>query len=256
MQRTPSPSGVVVADRPLRRPVVVVAFAVAVALVGLTFSQALPLAVFTGLDAVAVSLPPLVAVTLQLLLIQLVGFGLATAAVLRVRGLSWAYVRVRRPTLRDLGWILGGSLLALVLYFGVVAGAVAAGLPLARSGISVAGEANPDLLLLIAALSFLLVGPMEELFFRGVVQETMREAVSAPVAVLLASVTFAGIHYVTLVGPLGGRVVVLASLLITSLVLGVAYERTGNLVVNAAIHAVYNAVLLVLAYAVFVSGVA
>jgi hypothetical protein len=261
MQPTPTTpseetSGIVVANRVLRRPAIVVAFAVVVGLVGLGFSQLLPIAFFLGLNAVNVSLPPLVAVTLQLLLIQLIGFGLATLAYLRLRGRSFEYIHLRWPTLRDLGWMIGGTITVLILYFGVVIVAVAAGVPLARSGISVAGEANPNILLLIAALSFLLVGPMEELFFRGVVQETMREVLPASVAVGLASVTFAGIHYITLVGPLGGKLVLLGSLLVTSLVLGFAYERTQNLVVNAVIHAVYNAVLLLLAYAVFSAGLA
>ncbi|WP_225741338.1 hypothetical protein [Halorussus halophilus] len=69
----------------------------------------------------------------------------------------------------------GSTLTVVVLYFGVVITAVVAGVPLARSGISVAGDANPTILFVIAALSFVLIGPMEELFFRGIVQETMRE---------------------------------------------------------------------------------
>jgi membrane protease YdiL (CAAX protease family) len=245
---------IVVAGRTLDGPAVVVAFAVVVALVGLAFSQALPLAVFSGLVAVGVELPLLVAVALQLLLIELVGFGGATWAYLRLRSLTVAYVDVRRPTRRDLGWMLGGSLLVLVLYFGVVSVALAAGVPMARSGISVAGEANPSILLLLAALSFLLIGPMEELFFRGIVQGTMREVLSPTLAVLLASVTFAAIHYLTLVGPLAGKLVLVGSLLVTSLVFGFAYERTGNLLVNAVVHGTYNAVLLLLAYVVFSSG--
>ena len=246
--------GVDVAGRTLSGTGVVVAFAVVVAVVGLAYSQALPFAVFSGLQFLGVGLPLLVAVTLQLVLIELVGFGGATWAYLRLRSLTFVYVDVRRPTLRDLGWMLGGSVLVLVLYFGVVATAVAAGVPMARSGISVAGQANPTILLLIAVLSFLLIGPMEELFFRGIVQGTMREVLPAAPAVVLASVTFAAIHYLTLVGPLAGKLVLVGSLLVTSLVFGVAYERTGNLLVNAVIHGTYNAVLLLLAYVVFSSG--
>ncbi|WP_255150234.1 CPBP family intramembrane glutamic endopeptidase [Halorarius halobius] len=249
-------SSVTVAGRTLSGPGTVVGFAVVVALVGLGFSQLVPVAFFEGLDALGVSLPSLVALGVQLLLIELVGFGLATLAYLRLRGLPFDYVNLRWPTLRDAAWMVGGSLLVLVLYFGVVASAVALGAPLARSGLSVAGEANPDILLLVAVLSFLLVGPMEELFFRGIVQGTMREVLSATPAVVAASTTFAAIHYLTLVGPLAGKLVVLSSLFITSLVLGFAYERTGNLLVNAVVHGAYNAVLLVLAYVAFRSGLA
>ena len=253
---TRSSGRIVVVGRTVDRPATVVAFAVLVAALGLAFSQLLPFAVFTGLEWLDVGVPFLLAVTLQFVLIELLGFGGATWAYLRLRSLSFDYVRVRRPTLRDLGWMVGGSVLVVVLYFGVVIAAVAAGVPMARSGISLAGEANPEVLLLIAALSLVLVGPMEELFFRGIVQGTMREVLSPTLAVVLASVTFTAIHYLTLVGPLAGKAVLLGSLFVTSLVFGFAYERTGNLLVNAVVHGVYNAVLLVLAYAVFASGLA
>ncbi|MFB6095967.1 MAG: lysostaphin resistance A-like protein [Haloferacaceae archaeon] len=245
--------GIVVAGRTVRGPAAVVAVAVVVALVGLGISQAIPIAVLSGLSRVTdLSLVP--AVTLQVVLTELVGFGFATWASLRLRGLSVGYVHVRVPTVRDLGWMVGGTVVVLVLYFAYVTGIVLTGVPLARSGISVAGQAEPTLLLVLAGLSFVLVGPMEELFFRGIVQETMREVLPGNQAVALASLTFASIHYITMVGPVVGKVVLLGSLFITSLVLGVAYERTRNLAVNAVVHGAYNAALLVLAYVVFSQG--
>lgn len=257
---TPSPTsvdsygGLVIGGTKIKRPAAVVGFAVVVALVGLGISQLLPVAFFSGLTALNVTLPVLLAVAVQLVLIELVGFGFSTWAYLRLRHLSAEYVHLRVPTLRDLGWIIGGSVLVLVLYFAVVATAVAAGVSLPQSGIGLVGTENPDILLIIAVLSFVLIGPMEELFFRGVVQETMREALPSIVAVVLASLTFAAIHYLTLVGPLFGKFVILGSLFITSLVFGFAYERTRNLAVNAIIHGVYNATLLVLAYIALTFG--
>jgi len=247
---------ITVAGRRLAGRWPVVAFAVAVALVGLAFSQLLPLAVFVALRRAGVSLSVVPAITLQIVLTELVGFGGATWVVLRLRGRGFDYVHVRWPTLGDVAWMVGGSVLVLALYFGVVVSAALAGVPLAQSQIGVLGEGTPAILLVIAVLSVVLVGPMEELFFRGIVQETMREVLPARWAVLLASVTFAGIHYLTMVGPLVGKLVLLGSLLVTALVLGTAYERTQNLAVNAVVHGVYNAVLLLLAYVVLTSGFA
>ena len=247
---------ITVAGRTLHRPAVVVLFALVVAVVGLVVSQAIPLAVFRGLATVGVSLPQRSALTLQLVLTELVGFGGMAWLYLRVRGLPRSYVHLRWPTGRDVVWMVGGTVLALVLYFGVVTVAVAAGVPMARSVISQYGQSDPGGLLVVAVLSLVLVGPMEELFFRGVVQETMREALPANVAVPLASAVFALVHLLTLTGPLLGQTVLVGSLFVTALVLGYAYERTGNLAVNAAIHGGYNAVLLVLAYLVFASGMA
>lgn len=257
---SPTPSGsrrgLVVAGTTIERPVSVVGFAVVVALLGLGLSQLLPIAFFNGLAALDVTLPILLGVTVQLLLVELVGFGVSTWGYLRLRGLSPDYIHVRLPTLRDAGWMGGGTVLVVVLYFAVVSTAVAAGVAMPRSAISLAGEGNPDILILTAALSFVLIGPMEELFFRGVVQETMREVLPSSLAVVLASATFASIHYLTMVGPFVGKLVVLGSLFVTSLVFGFAYERTRNLLVNAVIHGGYNATLLMLAYLVFRSGLA
>jgi hypothetical protein len=97
---------------------------------------------------------------------------------------------------------------------------------------------------------------MEELFFRGVVQETMAEVVPETTAVVLASATFAGIHYLTYVGPFAGKLVLVGSLFLTSLVFGFAYVRTRNLLVSAVVHGGYNATLLMLAYVVFSTGLA
>ena len=249
-------SGIDVAGRRLDGPWVVVAFAVLVAALGLLVSQLVPVAVFAPLALAGIELPSLLAVGLSLVLVELVGFGGSTWVYLRLRDLNADYVGLRRPTLRDLGWMVGGTVLVVVAYFVYMSVAVALGMPTVRSGISLYGETEPTGLLLIAALSFVLIGPMEELFFRGIVQGTMREVLSANVAVPLASFVFAVIHFLTLTGPFVGQVVVIGSLFITSLVFGYAYERTGNLAVNAVIHGGYNAVLLVLAYLVFSSGLA
>jgi len=243
------PAGsIVFAGRSLDGPALVVGFAVAVCVVGLGFSLVVPAVLIVGLQFLGVELPLVLTYAAELLLTDLVGFGLATGAYLRLRGLSREYVHVHRPTRRDLGWMVGGSAAVLVLYFGFMAAAAALGAPSARSGISIAGNTDPNVLLLIAVLSFVLIAPMEELFFRGVVQETMSEAVPGLVAVVLASLLFAAVHVITLVGPLAGALVSLTSMFITSLVLGFAYLRSRNLLVNVVIHGTYNATLLLIGY--------
>ena len=105
------------------------------------------------------------------------------------------------------------------------------------------GVQNPELLLLLIPLSILLVGPGEELLFRGLVQGILREAFGSVPAIVLASAIFAGIHYVALSGGAGARLVTIAILLLPSLVFGTAYEVRENLVVPALIHGTYNATL-------------
>lgn len=240
----------------LHTPWTVVLLAVVLAAVGLAVSQLLPWAAFRGLDAAGASLPSLASVALQLVLTELVGFGGMAWLYLRLRGLPRDYVHLRWPTRRDAAWVVGGTLLVVVLYYLVVVVAVLAGVEISPTAIGEYGRAEPRGLLLIAALSVVLVGPMEELFFRGIVQETMREALPSRLAIPLASATFALVHLITLRGPPLGQAVLVGSLFLTTLVMGYAYERTRNLAVNAAIHGGYNAVLLLLAYAVITSGMA
>nr|WP_233265024.1 CPBP family intramembrane glutamic endopeptidase [Halomarina oriensis] len=105
------------------------------------------------------------------------------------------------------------------------------------------------LLLLLVPLSLVLVGPGEELFYRGVVQGWLRESFGPVGAVLTASVLFASIHVPGLVGASATSVVAtLAIITFLAVYLGALYEYTGNLVVPALVHGLYNATQFLLAY--------
>ncbi|MFC7197304.1 CPBP family intramembrane glutamic endopeptidase [Halosimplex aquaticum] len=54
--------------------------------------------------------------------------------------------------------------------------------------------------LLLIPLSFLVVGPGEELLYRGLVQGTLRETLHPARAIVLASALFASIHLFSLTG--------------------------------------------------------
>jgi hypothetical protein len=106
------------------------------------------------------------------------------------------------------------------------------------------GGRNPEILLLLIPASVLVIGPGEELLFRGVVQGRLREAFGWRVAVVVASVVFAALHWFALTGGSAtGNFVVLGILTGPALVFGLAYEYTQNIVVPSLIHGVYNATL-------------
>ncbi len=106
------------------------------------------------------------------------------------------------------------------------------------------GMENPEVLLLLIPASFLLIGPGEELLFRGVVQGRIRDYFGPISGVAIASVIFAGIHYPALSGgSVTGKLVGVCALLIPSLILGATYEYTDNIVVPSLIHGAYNATL-------------
>ncbi|MHC3380455.1 lysostaphin resistance A-like protein [Haloarcula sp. H-GB5] len=105
------------------------------------------------------------------------------------------------------------------------------------------GMENPDVLLLLIPASFLLIGPGEELLFRGVVQGRIRDYFGPISGVTIASAFFAGIHYFALAGSVRGKLVAVSALLVPSLILGATYEYTDNIVIPSLIHGAYNATL-------------
>jgi membrane protease YdiL (CAAX protease family) len=181
-----------------------------------------------------------------------VGFLLVAGVYAWRTGLT---IPVRVPTTRrELVWIGGGTVLALVLASGGLAAlqflGVTEGL---TSAIGDVAAFDPTVLLVLAVLSVLLVAPAEELLFRGVIQGRLRRAFGPAAAIVGATVLFAAIHASNYPGsPVVAIVAVLGVLAVAATVFGAAYERTGNLAVPIAIHALYNTVLFGSSYLVIV----
>ena len=178
-----------------------------------------------------------------------IGFLLRTG-----RGLE--YVDLRMPDRRELAYLGAGVPALFGLLYGFSYAIELLGLPVAEASIAApAREGSPEILLIMIPLSFLLVGPAEELIYRNVVQKYLYSAFSRPGAVVVASVIFAAAHIFTYLDQ--NAVATLLSLSIVfglSLVLGGIYERTENLVVPAFVHGAYNAVLFAVLYAEIVYG--
>ncbi|WP_152031301.1 CPBP family intramembrane glutamic endopeptidase [Natrarchaeobaculum aegyptiacum] len=98
----------------------------------------------------------------------------------------------------------------------------------------------------LAVLSILVIGPVEEVLFRGLIQNYLRPAYGTAGTVVVTSILFAAVHlfaYSMQAPPLETVLVSLAGIFVLSLVLGGIYERYRNIVVVSAIHGFYNAVL-------------
>jgi hypothetical protein len=180
----------------------------------------------------------------------------AVATQLALVAVGYAYARrydlrvpIRSPSRRDLAWIAGGTVAALATAIGasVVLSLVFGDQPV-ESVFGEAGAVDPTVLLIFAGLSILLVAPAEEFLFRGVVQGRLRRAFGPAAAVVLASALFGSIHLTNYTGPLLVVAGYLALLAVVGVVFGYVYERTGNLAVPVAVHAVYNTVLFGLSY--------
>ncbi|MFB6172157.1 MAG: lysostaphin resistance A-like protein [Haloarculaceae archaeon] len=231
-----------------RRVVVALVASVVLAVVGLAVGAGLVQAAGALLVASGVGLTASTGVLLSAVLLQGVAFGGVALVYLRVRGLDLGYLGIAVPDLRQAIWAASGYVLALVGALSIGAVAVLAGLQPAQNRIAEMGQGHPEIFLLLVPVSFLLIGPGEELLFRGLIQGRLREVLGPAPAIALASVVFAAAHLTSLSGALSGRAITIGLLLVPALVLGVAYERTGNLVVPALIHGAYNATLFALAY--------
>lgn len=165
------------------------------------------------------------------------------------------------PDLRDAAVIIGGYAVAIAGAMGgsilIQAAQNATGTEL-DTGTNAAAEIgmeNPEILLLLIPASILIIGPGEELLFRGVVQGRIREVFSPVLGVLIPSVIFAGLHWFALSGGSPqGNLVALGILVVPALVFGAAYEYSDNIVVPSLIHGLYNATLFTLLYVVVALG--
>ena len=197
-------------------------------------------------------------VVLGLFFGQYVAFAGLAVGYLAARGLDGpgirSYLGVGWPSLREVGLVIGGWLAILVLLT-VVGGVVSAlGAETASNQSAELASENPGIIPVLIAASFLVIGPCEELLYRGAVQGRLRESLPAVPSIVIASAIFAAVHVMALTGGVGARLTTVALLFVPSLVLGGVYEYTGNIVVPALLHGLHNAVLFTALYVVVTSG--
>ena len=223
--------------------------AVVLAALGLGIGALLVRGAALGLGELGVAVTPARGIVLSTVLLQGVAFGGVSLVYLRLRGLSvreWVGVEV--PDLR--GWLaaVSGWILAFLGAMTMVLVVVFTGLDPAANQTSELGQADPLVFALLVPISFLLIGPGEELLFRGIIQNAMVESLGRWPGILLATLLFAAAHVFSLTGPLTGRVTTIGLLFVPGLVLAVSYDYSENIVVPSLIHGAYNATLFALAF--------
>ena len=172
------------------------------------------------------------------------GLGLAAAAVAFVvlSGRGLAYFDISQPNRRDLVWTVGGTALVVVAAIGIgllywSLGIEAAEHDLARRG----AQEGAELLLIAIPLTVIATAVGEELLYRNGIQKYLTEHFQPAVAILATSIIFAVVHIPALIAPgIAALLATLAIIVALSIILGVAYERTQNVVVPILIHGIYN----------------
>jgi len=131
-------------------------------------------AVVLGLNVVTGGLPLAASLVITLVLGQYVAFGGLAIGYLAWRGFDRsgivAYLGVRRPSLKEIGLIVGSWALILVTIMVVSIVIQQLGTETASNQSAELAMQNPAIIPLLIAASFLVIGPSEEILYRGVVQ--------------------------------------------------------------------------------------
>lgn len=176
--------------------------------------------------------------------LQVLGFGVPAAAFLLAHNERWrSYLRLRECTT----WtVFYGSAVGLALMLVAVGTTLVFSLLGIAPAESAAGQArDPLFYLVLFAVSSAVAVPMEELFFRGLLQRRLADGIHPTVAVAVASVLFASIHSNVSVGS-GGEIIAFGMFVSLGVVLGVAYYWTENLFVPIIGHAIFNGVQILI----------
>lgn len=232
-------------------PVLTIATALGLAIVAYGGGNVLVFVLATLFDAVGIELTLRRGFLLSVISIQLVFFPTVSLLYLRYRGLSVSDIGVRLPTLE--GWIVIGvgfvSMILLWLVSSIASFVIGQRFGIEREPQAIfdIAQQDPFVFVLLGGLSLLVIGPAEELLFRGIIQSRIRETFGAASGVTLATALFAVIHMFGF-STLAGGVLGVSVLFVVGLVLAVAYEYTGNLIVVAVIHGLFNATQAAIGY--------
>ncbi|WP_435186809.1 CPBP family intramembrane glutamic endopeptidase [Halobellus sp. EA9] len=178
-----------------------------------------------------------------------IGFGLLAGAYLWHRDDADRFWQFDVPSVRGIGWIVAVPILDLIVEPGEMALLNAVGLtsPFSHAGPTLVMTllASPGLILPALVLLFLLYAPAEELLFRGIVHERLRTEFSPVVIIGIGAVVFGVLHgffgllevLLTSGMDLNGALYWAISSGTAGILLGLAYERTRNVMVPAFAHA-------------------
>jgi len=168
---------------------------------------------------------------------------LAALLLLRRRGMRLPpIVGPVRPVVRHVGIGVGLGIVALLGSTLLVSLLVTlTGSEATPEQVLTEGIADTPVQLLLAVIAAVVMAPLaEELLFRGLLHRGLRQRMRAVPATLLSSVLFAVVH----VDVAASQPLALVGLTFVGVVLALAHERTGCLVVPVVIHATHNAITI------------
>lgn len=178
------------------------------------------------------------------------GFVLVALLFLLATGRGLGYLDLEWPdSTGEWTLVVGFTLTVFVLRTVVLIASLQLGVEPAPSTIGEVDLPPAVLTVILVPAMLLVVGPAEELLFRGVVQKFLRESFGAWPAILGAGALFGAIHLLALVQSSGlGTLLTLIVITAVGVGLGWLYERTGSLPAAMLAHGGYNALIVVTAF--------
>mgnify|MGYP000285199434 CR=1 FL=1 len=181
----------------------------------------------------------------QILLVQGIGFFVVSIGYIHLftSGFSWLKFESKYP--RDIVYIISGTGLFLLMSGLVYISSNFLNIELAKNSIEPILQSSNLSVYVFVLLSLLVVGPLEELFFRGVLQQHFKKSFTTKMSVIIASFLFSIMHLTSMIGRTGilGYSGYLLLLFFGGVLLGISYEKTDNLLVPMVIHGVYNSLV-------------
>ncbi|WP_331233540.1 CPBP family intramembrane glutamic endopeptidase [Natronorarus salvus] len=231
-----------------------VGVAVAGFLVGIVFTFAAAAVLLAS--GVPLLEQPLIEIVVSVVMLQGVGFGSVALGYIYFSRHGFDILWLRVPTLSDVIWTVLGLVGLFVALIALNLVLLTFGVESAEHSIVGLGGENPEILLVMIPLSILLIGPGEELLFRGVIQRILVDRFGIWAGIAVASVIFAVAHVGALVATDPAQLTSTLGIYVAlSLILGGVYERSGNLVVPSVIHGLFNAIQFGLLYYTLTSDV-
>ena len=162
----------------------------------------------------------------------------------KYKGVSLKELGLRKPSIRILMIVSAVAVPLFLLGVGISAGEemVFGSDPTAELVEEAVMPRDSFQLVAIIALSLVLVGPCEELAFRGFVQRGFENSFGKGQGLLVSSVLFGLLHGLN-------TLYAVVPVFVVGLVLGYVWQRTGgNTTATAVMHGVYDAIAIAIAY--------
>lgn len=186
---------------------------------------------------------------IALLTLNFLGFFVAGGLYLWWTDRSWDWLDLDVPSWRGWRYVLIGIFGSIAFVMAVNVVATAFDLPSSENQVMTLIGDDPNMVLVMIVIVFLLNAPAEEFLFRNVIQKRLYAAFGRMNAVIVASAIFALVHIPSYAlvsdggfAPPGAIGVSLAVVFGGSIIFGTLYAKTDNLFVPIAAHAAFNAV--------------